>query len=59
MMMMRGVNGDSRSGSSAVETINAAASAIAAAERRVPQATVQVNSLKRLDLFGNYGLESC
>ncbi|KAK9927160.1 hypothetical protein M0R45_024360 [Rubus argutus] len=38
---MRGVNGDSRSGSSAVETINAAASAIAAAERRVPQATVQ------------------
>lgn len=43
--MMRGVNGDSRSGSNAVETINAAASAIAAAERRVPQATVQVNSL--------------
>lgn len=46
--MMRGVNGDSRTGSNAVETINAAASAIATAERRVPQATEQVNFLKDL-----------
>lgn len=46
--MMRGVNGDSRTGSNAVDTINAAASAIAAAERRVPQATEQVNFLKDL-----------
>ncbi|KAM5572424.1 hypothetical protein ABKV19_012469 [Rosa sericea] len=42
MMMMRGVNGgESRSGSNALDTINAAASAIATAESRVPQATVQ------------------
>ncbi|VVA31630.1 PREDICTED: At1g76660 [Prunus dulcis] len=38
---MRRVNGESRTGNNALETINAAASAIAAAENRVPQATVQ------------------
>ncbi|PQM37418.1 uncharacterized protein Pyn_15723 [Prunus yedoensis var. nudiflora] len=38
---MRRVNGDSRTGNNALETINAAASAIAAAENRVPQATVK------------------
>lgn len=49
MMMVRGVNGgESRSGSNALDTINAAASAIAAAESRVPQATVQVIFLKDL-----------
>lgn len=40
---MRGSNGGgSRAANSAVETVNAAATAIASAESRVPQATVQV-----------------
>lgn len=39
---MRGANGDSRAVNNALETINAAATAIASAESRVPQATVQV-----------------
>ena len=39
---MRSVNGDTRSMNSALETINAAATAIASAENRVPQPTVQV-----------------
>lgn len=38
---MSGINGDSRTGNTAFETINAAASAIAAAENRAPHATVQ------------------
>ncbi|KDP25415.1 hypothetical protein JCGZ_20571 [Jatropha curcas] len=38
---MRAVNGDSRPSNNALDTINAAASAIASAENRVPQATVQ------------------
>ncbi|CBI34651.3 unnamed protein product, partial [Vitis vinifera] len=38
---MRSVNGDTRSMNSALETINAAATAIASAENRVPQPTVQ------------------
>ncbi|CAN6586043.1 unnamed protein product [Malus baccata var. baccata] len=38
---MRGVNGDSRTGNTTLETINAAATAIAAAENRAPHATVQ------------------
>ncbi|KAF5730010.1 hypothetical protein HS088_TW20G00380 [Tripterygium wilfordii] len=38
---MRGVTGDSRAVDNTFETINAAASAIASAENRVPQATVQ------------------
>ncbi|KAF3448584.1 hypothetical protein FNV43_RR09297 [Rhamnella rubrinervis] len=38
---MRGVNRDSRAVNNALETINAAATAIASAENRVPQATVQ------------------
>lgn len=39
---MRAVNGHSRPSNDALHTINAAASAIASAENRVPQATVQV-----------------
>ncbi|XP_048320213.1 uncharacterized protein LOC107429867 [Ziziphus jujuba] len=38
---MRGNNGESRAVNNTLETINAAASAIASAENRVPQATVQ------------------
>ncbi|XP_031275610.1 uncharacterized protein At1g76660-like [Pistacia vera] len=38
---MRGVNGDSRALNNTLETISAAATAIASAENRVPQATVQ------------------
>ncbi|KAK3227639.1 hypothetical protein Dsin_007501 [Dipteronia sinensis] len=38
---MRGVNGDSRAMNNTFETINAAATAIASAENRAPQATVQ------------------
>lgn len=49
MMMRRGVNGGD--GNNALDTINAAASAIAAAESRVPQATVQVIFLKDLAFF--------
>lgn len=61
---MRGASGggDSRTMNNALETINAAATAIAMAENRVPQATVRVNflsscissnlrSLKSLSLF--------
>jgi len=36
------VNGESRAANNTLETINAAATAIASAENRVPQATVQV-----------------
>jgi hypothetical protein len=39
---MRGANGDSRALNNALETISAAATAIASAENRAPQATVQV-----------------
>jgi hypothetical protein len=39
---MRDVNGESRAANNTLETINAAATAIASAENRVPQATVQV-----------------
>lgn len=39
---MRGFNGESRAANNTLETINAAATAIASAENRVPQATVQV-----------------
>lgn len=45
------MNGESRTGNNALETINAAASAIAAAENRVPQATVQVNFSKNVIFF--------
>ncbi|KAJ7944942.1 Hydroxyproline-rich glycoprotein family protein [Quillaja saponaria] len=38
---MRGVNGDARAVNNTLETINAAATAIASAENRVPQPTVQ------------------
>ncbi|XP_034894696.1 uncharacterized protein [Populus alba] len=38
---MRGFNGESRAANNTLETINAAATAIASAENRVPQATVQ------------------
>ncbi|KAL9387035.1 hypothetical protein Peur_020159 [Populus x canadensis] len=38
---MRDVNGESRAANNTLETINAAATAIASAENRVPQATVQ------------------
>ncbi|XP_059442410.1 uncharacterized protein LOC132174761 [Corylus avellana] len=38
---MRGANGDSRALNNALETISAAATAIASAENRAPQATVQ------------------
>lgn len=41
---MRGVNSESRAMNNTMETINAAANAIASAENRVPQdRTVQVN----------------
>lgn len=40
---MRGANGNSRALNNTFETIHAAATAIASAENRVPQATVQVN----------------
>jgi hypothetical protein len=39
---MRGANGDERALNNALETISAAATAIASAENRAPQATVQV-----------------
>lgn len=39
---MRSVNGDTRSVNNALETISAAATAIASAENRVPQPAVQV-----------------
>lgn len=39
---MRGANGESRVLNNTLETIHAAANAIASAENRVPQATVQV-----------------
>ena len=39
---MRGFNGESRAANNTLETINAAATAIASAENRVSQATVQV-----------------
>lgn len=39
---MRGANGDSRAVNNALETISAAATAIASAENRIPQASVQV-----------------
>ncbi|KAJ4712049.1 Hydroxyproline-rich glycoprotein family protein [Melia azedarach] len=39
--MRGGVNGDSRASNNTLDTINAAATAIASAENRVPQATVQ------------------
>lgn len=39
---MRGASGDSRALNNALETISAAATAIASAENRAPQATVQV-----------------
>ncbi|KAF9685839.1 hypothetical protein SADUNF_Sadunf03G0096000 [Salix dunnii] len=38
---MRGVNGESRAADNSLETISAAATAIASADSRVPQATVQ------------------
>ena len=40
--MRRSVNGDTRSVHNTLETISAAATAIASAENRVPQPTVQV-----------------
>lgn len=42
---MRGFNGESRAANNTLETINAAATAIASAENRVPQATVQMGEL--------------
>lgn len=48
---MSGINGDSRTGNTAFETINAAASAIAAAENRAPHATVQVNLSQNIISF--------
>lgn len=45
------MNGDLRTGNNALETINAAASAIAAAENRVPQATVKVIFSKNVIFF--------
>lgn len=39
---MRGFNGETRAANNTLETINAAATAIASAENRVSQATVQV-----------------
>lgn len=50
---MRGANGESRAVNNTLETINAAASAIASAENRVPQATVHVtiSSLAESKIF--------
>lgn len=39
---MRGFNGERRGVNNALETISAAATVIASAENRVPQATIQV-----------------
>ncbi|RVW16449.1 Uncharacterized protein CK203_067687 [Vitis vinifera] len=55
---MRSVNGDTRSMNSALETINAAATAIASAENRVPQPTVQeLASLYNFKRFAFLGME--
>lgn len=45
---MRGANGDSRAVNNALETISAAATAIASADSRAPQATVQVQILYKI-----------
>ncbi|XP_031096215.1 uncharacterized protein LOC116000288 [Ipomoea triloba] len=52
--MRRGANGEMRSASDALETINAAATAIASAENRASQASVQVQKRRWASCFSIY-----